>query len=143
MDNFLIDECLTTDLVGEAMRDGLAARHVLFMGKSGFPDWSLRDLALEQDYVFVTNNRRDFLKLYMDCEVHSGLIVLVDQVNMALQKRLFAIVLEFIRQLPEDPVNLLIEIEKSGRFHIRQWCAAVHDVGHISSPAWKRQSLAE
>ena len=57
IDSFLGQSCLLTlgckhallTIVGEAMRDGLAARHVLFMGKSGFPDWSLRDLALEQD----------------------------------------------------------------------------------------------
>jgi predicted nucleic acid-binding protein len=35
------------------------------MGQSeGAPDWEVAAVAVERDYIIVTNNRRDFLRLY-------------------------------------------------------------------------------
>ena len=38
---FLIDECLTIDLVSIAGRAGYEARHVAHVGKAGWKDWNV------------------------------------------------------------------------------------------------------
>ena len=136
MDNFLIDECLTTELVAEAKARGLQATHVHFLGKGGARDHTLRDLAIARNFVFVTNNRIDFLKLYISCEMHCGLIIFAHQVNLMTQKILFNNVLDMIGIWMENPVSKLIEIELSGNMHIREWSRENHDISHISNPNW-------
>jgi predicted nuclease of predicted toxin-antitoxin system len=61
-DRFLIDECLSVGLVAVAKERGFQADYIAYLGKSGWSDWKLVSYALENDYIFVTNNRRDFLK---------------------------------------------------------------------------------
>ncbi len=43
----------------------------------------------QNDFVLVTNNRRDFLELYADTEVHNGLIIVIPMVERSEQIRLF------------------------------------------------------
>ena len=50
----------------------MAAAHV---GLSGEPDQQIWSYALENDFVVVTSNARDFIRL-LNVEVHPGLIVL-------------------------------------------------------------------
>lgn len=38
-----------------------------------------------EDFTFVTNNTRDFRKLYAKEEFHAGLVIIVPQVLPALQ----------------------------------------------------------
>ena len=65
----LIDECLTPDLAGVAKARGLVAMHVAWL-RAG--DCEVAALAAERDYVVVTNDRRDFMRLYASLEVHNG-----------------------------------------------------------------------
>lgn len=53
---FLIDECLTVDLVAVAGQLGHEAHHVAHVGKAGWKDWNVARYASDGDFVLVTNN---------------------------------------------------------------------------------------
>ena len=107
---FLVDECLHTSLVAVAEARGHEARHVNWPGLSGETDWDLMPRILAEDFTFVTNNARDFRKLYAREEVHAGLLIIVPQVAPDKQRELFDALLE---ELGADAVvvNEVIEIE--------------------------------
>ena len=106
---FLIDECLHTSLVEIAARRGHTARHVNWLGLSGETDWNLMLHIVAEDFTFVTNNARDFRKLYGRQQLHAGLIIIVPQVVPDRQRVLFDAVLDEIGL--EEPVNEMIEVE--------------------------------
>lgn len=106
---FLIDECLHTSLVGVAERRGHEARHVNWLGLSGETDWNLMLRIVAEDFTFVTNNAKDFRKLYRRRPLHNGLIVIVPQVLPDRQRALFDAVLDKVGA--DDPVNEVIEVE--------------------------------
>lgn len=107
---FLVDECLHTSLVAVAEARGHEARHVNWLGLSGETDWGLMPRIIAEDFTFVTNNARDFRKLYAREEVHAGLLIIVPQVAPDKQRELFDALLE---ELGADAavVNEVIEIE--------------------------------
>ncbi|MEI9425662.1 DUF5615 family PIN-like protein [Mesorhizobium sp. Cs1299R1N1] len=45
-------------------RRGREARHVNWLALSGETDWDLISRIIAEDFTFVTNNARDFRKLY-------------------------------------------------------------------------------
>jgi hypothetical protein len=58
---FLIDECLSLDLVEVArVRGFVESSHVVWMGKAGWKDWELKPFILEGDWTLVTRNSVDF-----------------------------------------------------------------------------------
>src|SRR5712691_12546888 len=61
--------------------------------------------SLANDYVFVTNDRRDFLREYARVDVHSGLIIIIPDVKRADQRWLFEKALGVIAQRNNDIVN--------------------------------------
>ncbi|AMS45551.1 DUF5615 family PIN-like protein [Aminobacter aminovorans] len=107
---FLVDECLHTSLVAVAEGRGHEARHVNWLGLSGETDWDLMPRILAEDFTFVTNNARDFRKLYAQEEIHAGLLIIVPQVAPDKQRELFDALLD---ELGEDAavVNEVIEIQ--------------------------------
>ena len=90
---FLIDECLHASLVAVAVDDGHDATHVNWIGKSGWQDWNLMPLIVEEAYTFVTENRDDFLRLFAVEAVHNGLVVYMRKSEPPVQRELFRIVL--------------------------------------------------
>jgi predicted nuclease of predicted toxin-antitoxin system len=112
MAKFLIDECLHTSLLGLARAAGHLADHVNYLGLAGAKDRELMTIILERDYIFVTNNRSDFLALYGQTPVHAGLVVVVPNVAPALQRELFVAVLEHIGQ--RELVNAVVEADYFG-----------------------------
>ncbi|MDK4728710.1 DUF5615 family PIN-like protein [Rhizobium phaseoli] len=90
---FLVDECLHTSLVAVAQSHGHDCFHVNWLGLSGETDWDLMPRIIEEDFAFVTNNARDFRKLYAKEELHAGLVIIVPQVLPAQQRELFALIL--------------------------------------------------
>jgi predicted nuclease of predicted toxin-antitoxin system len=106
---FLIDECLHTSLVAVAQDHGHDCFHVNWLGLSGETDWDLMPRIIANDFTFVTNNARDFRKLYASEELHAGLIIIVPQVLPALQRELFMAVLHEFADAQEI-VNEVIEI---------------------------------
>lgn len=106
---FLIDECLHTSLVAVAQDHGHDCFHVNWLGLSGETDWDLMPRIVANDFTFVTNNARDFRKLYASEELHAGLIIIVPQVLPALQRELFIADLHEFADAQEI-VNEVIEI---------------------------------
>jgi predicted nuclease of predicted toxin-antitoxin system len=106
---FLIDECLTTQLVGVANDFGYQAHHVAHLQMAGAEDWAVARHAWEHDFVLVTNNSDDCLHLYADRELHSGLVIVIPNVRLELQRRLFAAALDHLAEAGE-PINQVLEI---------------------------------
>ena len=107
---FLIDECLHTSLTDVANKAGHEAHHVTRRGWSAFKDHQLREVVLREEFVFVTNNARDFRKLMGEIELHGGLIVILPNVTPALQRELFQRALVEASKLP-DMINKVVEID--------------------------------
>ena len=104
-DRFLIDECLSVSLVALAKERGITASHVGWLGKGGWQDHNLVPFVLENDYIFVTNNRRHFLREYAKLKVHNGLIVIVPAVRRRVQQQLFENALEAMANFDDGFVN--------------------------------------
>ncbi len=109
---FLIDECLSPDLVSIARDRGFSlSMHVNWIGLRTRRDWAIVRRAVVDGYVLVTNNTTDFTSLIEREEIHAGLICL----NMAhgfasldAQKRLFEYALDQLGG--KELVNELLEI---------------------------------
>jgi len=110
---FLIDECLSIDLVSIASQAGYEAQHVARVGKAGWKDWNVVRYASEGDFVLVTNNASDFRRLYATQPLHAGLVILIPNVNRSLQQRLFCGALDELARLGE-PINRVLEVDIDG-----------------------------
>ena len=110
---FLIDECLHTSLVAVAGEYGHECFHVNWLGLSGEADWNLMPRIVEEDFTFVTNNARDFRKLYAKEQLHAGLVIIVPQVLPELQRQLFVLTLQELAG-GEAIVNEVIEVSIDG-----------------------------
>lgn len=106
---FLIDECLTVDLVSVAHQAGHEAQHVARIGRAGWKDWHVVRHATAGDFVLVTNNASDFRRLYTAEPLHAGLIVIVPSVGRREQRQLFRGALEELTRFGE-PINHVLEI---------------------------------
>ena len=71
----LLDEHVSPSLVGRLGDKGVFAVAAVHVGLSGKPDVKIWNYAFENNFVIVTGNARDFIRL-LDIEVHPGLIVL-------------------------------------------------------------------
>lgn len=61
MTKLLIDECLSAELALMARERGHhEASHVVWIGKSGWKDWELKQVLLDEDWVLVTWNLQRF-----------------------------------------------------------------------------------
>jgi predicted nuclease of predicted toxin-antitoxin system len=134
---YLIDECLSLELVAVAKSRGSAAEHLTHLGKAGWQDWNIASFAVANDYVLVTNNRRDFLRYYSGVDIHGGLIILIPSVRTEIQLCLFAKALDAVHDMADDPVNRLIEVLTDGTVHVRAWSTAEHGADHIAKPRWR------
>jgi predicted nuclease of predicted toxin-antitoxin system len=116
-DRFLIDECLSGDLVATAKARGHEADYVPHIGKGGWQDWNLVPFAVENDYIVVTLNRRDFLKQHAGLEVHPGLVILMPQAprdQRPHQAELFEKALDVFVAMNDDLVNKVMEVLADG-----------------------------
>ena len=101
---FLIDECLSIDLVAVAAQAGHEAHHVAHVGRAGWKDWNVARYARDGDFVVVTNNASDFRRLFAGQLLHAGLIVLLPAVSRILQQKLFQAALAELGIIG-DPIN--------------------------------------
>ena len=106
---FLIDECLHTSLVAVAQNRGHECSHINWLGLSGETDWDLMPRIVDGNFTFITNNARDFRKLYAKEELHAGLVIIVPQVLPARQRALFEAVLDELVNV-DELLNEVIEI---------------------------------
>jgi predicted nuclease of predicted toxin-antitoxin system len=110
---FLIDECLSIDLVSIATQAGHDAQHVARVGKAGWKDWNVARHAAEGDFIVVTNNASDFRRLYAVQPLHAGLVIIIPSVNRVEQRRLFFGALDELARVGE-PVNRVLEVDIEG-----------------------------
>jgi predicted nuclease of predicted toxin-antitoxin system len=110
---FLIDECLSVDLVSVAQQAGHDAQHVARIGKAGWKDWNVLRHAGEGDFTLVTNNASDFRRLYADEALHAGLIIIIPNVGRTVQQQLFRGAIDELSQLGE-PINRVLEVDLDG-----------------------------
>jgi predicted nuclease of predicted toxin-antitoxin system len=120
IDPILIDECLSPKLASVAQARGLACMHVTWLNLEGTSDWHVAGLAAERNYVIVTNNRKDFLRLYAELEVHNGLIIIVPAVVRREQMRLFDLAID-VAERQDSLINLLIEVHADGSVEVQNW----------------------
>jgi hypothetical protein len=118
---FLIDECLSPELALRAQSEGyVESSHVVWRGRSGWKDWDLMPMILEDDWVFVTKNSVDFRGSsdspgdkgqYAAASIHAGLICLNGPPGMDLnmQLELFEEAL-FRLETDSDLINQVLEI---------------------------------
>ena len=110
MIKLLIDECLSVALTHRAREQGYLAEHVTYIGLGGYSDRNLMPIIQRDDFLFVTNNRLDFLRLHGALEVHNGLIVIVPSVSRDRQIALFDLALDHLETLP-DLINQVLVVE--------------------------------
>jgi hypothetical protein len=132
---FLIDECLSLDLVAVAHGRGfMESSHVVWMGKAGWKDWELKPFILEGDWTLVTRNSVDFrghadnpgaTGQFADIPLHAGLVCIngPDGMTAEIQCELFEAVLEDIGDA-QQLVNEVIEVDLEsleGEFTIHRY----------------------
>lgn len=110
---FLIDECLTVELVAVAGEAGHEAQHVARVGRAGWKDWKVARYANDGDFILVTNNAGDFRRLYAREPLHAGLVILIPNVNRDLQQHLFRGALDELAGTGEL-VNRVLEVDLDG-----------------------------
>jgi predicted nuclease of predicted toxin-antitoxin system len=110
---FLIDECLSVDLVLTANQAGHEAQHVAHIGKAGWKDWNVAAYAGDHDLILVTNNAIDFRRLYSRQAIHAGLVILIPNVGRAVQRLLFRGALDELAAIGEL-VNRVLEVDLEG-----------------------------
>lgn len=134
---FFIDECLSAALVAIAKERGYPAVFGPHLGMGGWQDWNIAKFAVENGYIVVTNNRRDFLKEYLKYDSHAGLVVLVPHVERYVQTALFTGVLDLFDANGDNCVDMLIEVIGDKPPNVRRWNAEEHDLRHIATPVWR------
>ncbi len=107
---FLIDECLSIDLVSLANKAGYEAQHIVRIGLAGKKDWEIVRYVGKTDFVLVTNNADDYRKLYAKEPLHAGLVIIIPNVGRAEQRRLFNRALDKLGELGE-PINRVLEVD--------------------------------
>ncbi len=119
--SFLIDECLSPELVAAAHHHGYVAVAVRDRGWTGLRDHEIVAKALQHGLVLVTRNARDFRGssstaaggLLRRVAVHPGLVCIDterdDGFGIPQQLRLFEIVLDEMKAEP-DLVNRALDV---------------------------------
>jgi predicted nuclease of predicted toxin-antitoxin system len=107
--NFLIVECLHTSLVEVAAARGREATHVNYRRLGGVQDWNLMAPIREGEFTFVTNNAKDFRRLYAQEDIHAGLVILIPNVPPTQQRALFDAVLDDLAAAP-GLINEALEV---------------------------------
>lgn len=93
---------------------------MVWVGKSGWKDWELKRVLLDEDWILVTKNSRDFRGSreapgnrgqYAGVALHAGLICLNGPVgmNLALQRELFSEALDELDR-DGDLTNQILEV---------------------------------
>ncbi|MES2831510.1 MAG: DUF5615 family PIN-like protein [Pseudomonadota bacterium] len=118
---FLIDECLSPELVAMARQAGhLESFCVRDRGWVGKKDWQLMEHVLEEDLTLVTHNAKDFRgagpnKLggfHAKAPIHAGLVCLTSKLSpmdIDRQKDLFGVALDVLAN-HRDLINQALDV---------------------------------
>lgn len=108
---FLIDECLTIDLVSVAHQAGHGAQHVAHIGKAGWGDRNVARHAAEADFVLVTNKASDFRRRYATQSSCAGLVIIIPSITRERQRQRFLSAIEELAQIGA-PVNRAVAVAR-------------------------------
>ncbi len=110
---FLVDECLShLNVRWLAERGYPDAIHPIHVGMRGLRDDLIMARALAEDRIVITANRRDYVRLLAQMQVHPGVII-VEALERKATFRHILLALAFIelQPLPADyMVNRVIEV---------------------------------
>lgn len=123
--NFFFDECLNPELTKVALAAGYGATCSRDRGMLSMKDWDLAQYVVENDYVLVTHNSKDFRGKsvggggkpgYLTKEMHPGLVCLNrdahGDMTSSLQEALFReILVEIKNKGILDLMNQVLEID--------------------------------
>jgi predicted nuclease of predicted toxin-antitoxin system len=136
---FLIDECLSPELVLMAVKAGhVESTCVRDRGLAGTKDWKLIEYVVAGDFTLVTHNSVDFRGggpsmlggEHAKQRIHAGLVCLNSVHTLDLQRQLdlFQIALDELKAM-EDLVNKALEVfeEEDGSIEI-----ALYDIPDAS-----------
>lgn len=118
----LLDEHISPALVTRLSECGIYAQSVPHVGMSGRSDREIWKYALDQDFVVVTTNARDFIEL-LDVDLHPGLIVLRESgLTRNEQWARIRPVIDYVRNSGNEDmlINTVVEVTGAGRFEVRQ-----------------------
>lgn len=91
------------------------------LGLDGMPDNLLMPVIIGGGYTFVTNNRRDFLRLYRIVDDHAGLVVILPSAKRNGQMALFHAALDVIETLETGVAGHLVEVHRDGRITVDRY----------------------
>ncbi len=123
-----IDEDLTPRLTETAQGAGYESSCITHRNLSGIKDWDLATMLLEGEWVLVTNNAGDFLKIAKKEGVHPGLIFM-EEGSIAEEQAWLAVALEHIhiRARVEGQIeaafmlNRVIDVARDGSCEDYAW----------------------
>lgn len=114
---FLIDECLSPELAVTAKQQGYEGAHVRQLQPGSPPDCALTRVALEREDIIVTNNARDFRRLYARLATHPGLVIILPSLAIGLQITRSTEVIAFIENQP-TVIDQMVTVRRDGRITI-------------------------
>jgi predicted nuclease of predicted toxin-antitoxin system len=118
----LLDEHVSPSLVGKLGDMGVFAVAAAHVGLSGKTDAKIWSYVLKNDFVVVTSNARDFIRL-LNVDVHPGLIVFREGgLTRDEQWDRIRPVIEHVLESSDDSflVNKLVEISGVDEWEIRE-----------------------
>lgn len=116
-DPVLVDECLSPELAVIAHEFGVEAHHAARYGLKGAKDHVVFEAVKRRGFLFVTNNRDDFLDLVARADLHAGMIVILPNCRREQQASLFRAALRRVIELG-GLVNQVLEIDEHGHIEI-------------------------
>lgn len=146
MHKILIDENLSPSLEFDAQKKGFLCSHVNHLGKTGAKDWELKNVILEGDWTFITNNSTDFRGpantpgssgAYADVRLHAGLVCIDAPfgLNLNLQREVFGLILEeFVKNGDLTNQVLQVDVRKDGRVYLERFALPASEAESGSTP---------
>lgn len=118
-----IDECLSPTLAGRANRRGYWATCNRDRDLLGVRDRVLHRIVIDEEAVFVTNDEADFVALYRQVDLHTGLLILPQAPTREALWPLLDAALDYIERqadaADETPaewmLNKRVEVNPSGK----------------------------
>jgi len=118
-----IDECLSPPLAERANRRGYWATCNRDRDLLGVRDQVLHRIVIDEEAVFVTNDEADFVALYRQVDLHTGLLILPQAPTREALWPLLDAVLDYIERqadaADETPaewmLNKQVEVNPSGK----------------------------
>jgi predicted nuclease of predicted toxin-antitoxin system len=122
-----IDECLSPTLVERANRRGYWATCNRDRDLLGASDKALHKRVMNEEAVFVTNNEADFVALYRQVDLHTGLLILPQTEKREALWPLLDAALDYIELQAKAAAETAAEWMLNKRVEVDPSSTATHD----------------